>query len=259
MDNEALVTFRLLKSGGKDFDLNVMRFTNSQNPVSDRDFCANDEIQIELQNASYQTKIWYEKRRDEFRILPNNVQKVPNFVFANVYLAYLLQDPISVLKNYQQQIKSNKDLNFISHRNHKQGLYEKIFNENTTFEDMLCSFYLYNLMVEPRKLSFEQTFKTPIYHLLSLFKIVFTKYLKAKFDPSINVNKHIIKIYEKNERDILLKTLQFVHDFVAKQTGETLFLEANYEKIRYLFHDLEIKPADIEGVILRRENGIEIE
>jgi hypothetical protein len=35
MDSEALVTFRLLKSGGKDFDLNVTRFTNSQNPVND--------------------------------------------------------------------------------------------------------------------------------------------------------------------------------------------------------------------------------
>ncbi|MEY3400634.1 MAG: hypothetical protein RLZZ86_237 [Cyanobacteriota bacterium] len=45
---ESLVTLRLLKSGGKDFDLNVTRYTNSQNPVDDRDFCANDDIQIML-------------------------------------------------------------------------------------------------------------------------------------------------------------------------------------------------------------------
>jgi hypothetical protein len=48
MDGESLVTLRLLKSGGKDFDLNVTRYTNSQNPVDDRDFCANDDIQIML-------------------------------------------------------------------------------------------------------------------------------------------------------------------------------------------------------------------
>lgn len=40
MDSESFVTLRILKSGGKDFDLNVTRFTNSQNPVSDRDFVA---------------------------------------------------------------------------------------------------------------------------------------------------------------------------------------------------------------------------
>ena len=64
MDSESLITLRLLKSGGKDFDLNVTRYTNSQNPVDDRDFCANDDIQIKLQIESYQTNIWYEKRRD---------------------------------------------------------------------------------------------------------------------------------------------------------------------------------------------------
>jgi uncharacterized iron-regulated protein len=96
MDSEALVTFRLLKSGGKDFDLNVTRFTNSQNPVDDRDFCANDDIQIELQKASYQTKVWYEKRRDEFRNVPESIIVIPNHIFANAYLAYHLQDPINV-------------------------------------------------------------------------------------------------------------------------------------------------------------------
>ncbi|HMP32240.1 MAG TPA: AIPR family protein, partial [Saprospiraceae bacterium] len=144
MDSETLVTLRLLKSGGKDFDLNVTRFTNSQNPVNDRDFCANDDLQIHLQNASYQTPIWYEKRRDEFRETPNGIKKVPNHVFANVYLAYHLQDPVSVIKNYAQRTRTNKDLNFISHRDHKDGLYEKVFNKDTNFEDMLCAFYVFN-------------------------------------------------------------------------------------------------------------------
>jgi hypothetical protein len=38
--------------------------------------------------------------------------------------------------------QTQKDLNFISHRENKDGLYEKIFNDETKFEDMLCAFYV---------------------------------------------------------------------------------------------------------------------
>nr|WP_199308534.1 AIPR family protein [Aphanizomenon flos-aquae] len=146
MDSESLVTLRLLKSGGKDFDLNVTRYTNSQTPVDDRDFCANEDIQIMLQKASYETNIWYEKRRDEFRETPENIIKVSNYVFANAYLAYHLQYPASVLKNYNQELKPGKDLNFISHKEDKDGRYEKIFNDQTTFENMLCAFYVFEVI-----------------------------------------------------------------------------------------------------------------
>ncbi|MFT5917204.1 MAG: hypothetical protein ACI81T_003719, partial [Bacteroidia bacterium] len=180
MDSEALVTLRLLKSGGKDFDMNVTRFTNSQNPVQDRDFCANDDVQIRLQNDSYSTGIWYEKRRDEFRNTPKNVRKIPNYVFANAYLAYHLQDPVSVIKNFSQRSRLSKDLNFISHREHKDGMYEKIFNTDTSYEDMLCAFYVFDTVNEVTPFSYQEMFKTNIYHLLALFKVAFTKYLKSK-------------------------------------------------------------------------------
>ena len=184
-----MVTLRLLKSGGKDFDLNVTRYTNSQHPVDDRDFCANDDIQIMLQNASYQTNIWYEKRRDEFRETPENIEKVSNSAFADTYLAYYLQDPSSVLKNYNQQQQTSKDLNFISHKEHKDGFYEKIFNDETTFENMLCGLYVFDVIHYATILQYEDTFKTGLYHLLALFKVGFTKYLTAKFGDNINVNK----------------------------------------------------------------------
>jgi hypothetical protein len=95
MDSESLITLRLLKSGGRDFDLKVTRYTNSQNPVDDRDFCANDDIQIRLQNESFNTCVWYEKRRGEFRNIPDSVGVVSNETFADAYLAYHLQDPVS--------------------------------------------------------------------------------------------------------------------------------------------------------------------
>ena len=160
MDSEAFVTFRLLKSGGKSFDLNVTRFTNRQNPVQDRDFCANDDIQKALQNASYQTNIWYEKRRGEFRETPQGVKIVPNVVFANAYLAYHLQDPVSVLTNYLQRRETEKDLNFISHKDHKDGLYEKIFNTDISYQDMLAAFYVFDTFFKETPYSYEKTFTT---------------------------------------------------------------------------------------------------
>jgi hypothetical protein len=268
MDSEALVTLRLLKSGGKDFDLNVTRFTNSQNPVNDRDFYANDDIQVELQNASYNTNIWYEKRRSEFRELPREVRKITNQIFANLYLAYQLQDPVSVLKNHARYTKTSKDLNFVSHKDDKDGLYEKIFNDRTKFEDMLCAFYVFETIVN-KKLPIQITFNSNLYHLIALFRVAFTKYLQAKYDDKINVNKFIIGIYEKGETDIIRKTFRFLNNFVEKEvevkndqkkttlrTIKFLLELAHYEKIKEQLEELEIKPEDIENIILNEDEEI---
>ena len=270
MDAEALVTLRLLKSGGKDFDLNVTRFTNSQNPVNDRDFCANDDIQVKLQNASYQTQVWYEKRRDEFRETPRGVKKVPNHVLANVYLAYQLQDPVSVIKNYSQRARTSKDLNFISHKDHKDGLYEKIFNKDTSFNDMLCAFYVFDAVNATTPFSYQDTFKTNVYHLLALFKVAFTKYLQSKHgNTSINVNREIIKQYEAGNKEVIIKTFKFLNDFVEKQVEvaddeskttermfKFLFTLSHYEKIKEQLEDTELKPADIENIAIKDKEAI---
>lgn len=269
MDSESLLTLRLLKSGGTDFDLNVTRYTNSQNPIYDRDFCANDDIQIRLQNDSYQTKFWYEKRRDEFRELPEGINEIPSFLFANVYLAYHLQDPVSVLSNYRQYQETKKDLVFVSHKEHKDGLYERIFNDRTSFEDMLCAFYVFDVIDDTTNLSYEDTFKTPLYHLLALFKVAFTKYLQAKFGSKINANKYIVNIYEKGEKEVVLKTFKFITRFVTKQFEvennkekeiegmiKFLFKLSHYEKIKDDLEDLNISVKDIEDIVLEDSDEI---
>lgn len=289
MDNEIFITLRLLKSGGKSFDLNVTKYTNSQNPVEDRDFYANDNIQVMLQNTSYLTNIWYEKRRGEFRETPENVRRIPNSVFANVYLAYHLQDPVSVVKNYIFRLTNNgKNLNFISHKEHKDGLYEKIFNEKTIFEDMLCAFYIFDFLIYKERIPYEKTFQTWIYHLLALFKVVFSKYLKAKFkSDKLNVNKHIIDIYKndtKNDRrndrrnnsgsknkDNILKTFEFISKFIDKELEiennkpvnktnnkmrKFLLESSHYERVRDSLEELDISVNDIEEITLENETSI---
>ena len=80
------------------------------------------------------------------------------------------------------------------HKEHKDGLYEKIFNEETKFEDMLCAFYVSHVIFENKSLSYSDSFQTTFYHLLALFKVAFTKYLKAlkeKISPKAKVSSKI--------------------------------------------------------------------
>ncbi len=267
MDSEALVTLRLLKTGGETFDLSVTRYTNSQNPVQDRDFCANDDIQVRLQNDSFKTNFWYEKRRDEFREVPEGVREISNVVFANCYLAYHLQDPVSVMNNYMQGGKTNKDLLFISHKDNKDGLYEKIFNEDSKFEDFSTSFSLM-LIISNKDSNFADTFSTNIYHILSLFKTVFTKYCKLKYSPNINVNLHIQDLFDKDNVGIILKTFSFVSEYIAKefmneektslnQEKFSSFMTSNsqYERVKGKLEEVEITTDLIENIVLKPKNS----
>lgn len=220
MDNQGLITLRLMQSGGKNFDLNVTRFTNSQNPVNDRDFYANDSIQERLQQESYQTDVWYERRKGEFREIPNGIGVVSNEVLAPLYMAYILQD-ISSMFLYNVYLKeTRKNLNFISKNDRKDGQYEMIFNERTTFEDMLCAFYLGRTI---HKSNIESNNR--FYFKLCLFKTLVTKYLSQKYSPDINVNKQIIKLYKEGNTNILIKAFAFIDDFVKNHPEH--YLERN--------------------------------
>ncbi len=212
IDREALISLRIVKSGGKDFDLRVTRFTNSQNPVTDRDFYANDDIQIQLQQQSFNTKIWYEKRKDEFRSVPTGITKVSNTVFAFSYLSYYLQEPTLAIKSFDLQNENNKNILFISHKDSSEGLYEKIFNDVTIFEDMLCSFYLFDLIFE--YLCDRESKHIPnnnSLHNLAIFKGVYPKYLKLKGINSPNLSRFVIKKYESNDIEEIVGLMAFIN------------------------------------------------
>lgn len=280
MDTEILITLRLLKSGGDIFDLNVTRFTNSQNPIQDRDFCANNPIQEKLQKDFYNTKFWYEKRRGEFRdedkeideeLKNRGIKIVPNVVFANAYLAYHLQDPISVFNNFQQMKKSKKDLIFLSHKENKDGLFEKIFNDDTRYEDMLCSFYVFDTIFKRIPLNYGDIASTNLYHVLSLFKIVFTKYIHKKINDSVSINRHIIQLYQADDKKIIIKTFKFINEFINQQIGDidkvdkdilerhVKFLTAHgsYERIKEELENLDLDISKIENMPIKNDEAPE--
>ncbi len=268
IDSEALITLRLLKSGGRDFDLKVTRYTNSQNPVNERDFRANDDIQVRLQHEFYSTNLWYSKRRGEFRTLPKGVKRVPNNVFANCYLAYHLQDPVGVINNHRQIKDTKKNLLFVSHKDDKDGLYEKIFNDESKFEDFVISYYLFDIIIKRFAYELEDTFSSNLYHVLSLFKLVFTKYCKSKFGESINITLKIQKLYESNDTEIILKTFKFINEFLLQEFNRNeaeksfdkfvslLTSSSQYERVKGKLEEIEINTTTIETIELKEKDEV---
>ena len=262
MDNEISITLRLLKSGGKDFDLQVTRYTNSQNPISDRDFHANDEVQIRLQKESFKTKFWYEKRQDEFRgKVPEGIKVISNEKFAKAYVAYELPDSISSIASITG---NGANFNFVSNKNHPDGLYEKIFNEDTNFENMLCSLYIIGLIEDFLK-SYNSTFgfSRDVMYYLGFFKIVFSKYIDKKYaHTSIPINKKIMELIGKEDTSILIKVLYFIGSkFREKEPNvpihddtnyhERLFYDkSQYEMLKNYFDEMEISVEDIDNIVI---------
>ena len=83
----------------------------------------------------------------------------------------------------------------------------------------------------------------------------------------MNVNKYIIRAYERGKKDPILKTFKFINQFVNKQLevknneektteGMIKFLVklSHYEKIKDALDDLNISVKDIEDVVLEDDD-----
>lgn len=219
MDEDTFITFRLIRSAGQDFNLNVTRFTNSQNPISGRDFHANDTIQEQLQQEFFNTKVWYEKRDGEFREYPEDIQIVSNVSFAEYYLAFGLQDPVSLMQ------EDSKNLVFLSEKEHPNGLYEKIFHPFVKWEDLLASFYMTKIMFSDTQQRFINKNKMPrrdAYHILALSYTCLKNHFTRKFGEKVAVFKKIIELYQKSQYSVLDKALEFsLHFWMENIKGET--------------------------------------
>ena len=204
MDTDARIMLRLIRSSDEDLNTEITKFTNLQNPLYNRDFFSNDDIQIKLQNASFETNYWYEKRRGEFRqndeINKYNIQIATNELVALTYVSFFKQDPVNSIMN--------SDNFFVSKKEDAKGLYEYIFNDTTKYEDMLASLLMWELIV---KLFGQQkdddSIAKPVLDFfmpsLALSKIVLKKYLLKRFNhkKELNLTGYIIKQFKENNKD----------------------------------------------------------
>jgi len=219
MDKEVLLTLRLLKVNSQELSLKITRFTNSQNPMEERDFWANDDIQIQLQQASFNTSYWYEKRRGEFRELPEGVQSVSNQEFALLHLTFNLQKPVEA---YQALHSKPKDYSFVSRKDDSMGLYETIFKDQPIYFEDIFSAFLFAKKVQPHIIKRLHIPFSNFLHTLTLSKTLLEKYYQWKFKSSkIQVNKQILKQFNKNDTDLFIK----IATFTTKKTYSILDID----------------------------------
>lgn len=241
MDSDAKISLRLIRSSNDDMNLEITRYTNSQNPMEDRDFWANDAVQIRLQEESFQTKYWYAKRRGEFRVVPDGVKVIDNEEFAKYYYYFYIGNAESL------EYEPHKI--FISQKENKEGIYEEIFNKDTHFEDMLSAFFMSEAC---EKYAGEYYDLVPLMPskevLLPLSKIIFEKYIGMKYNPNVNMNRQVKKYFEQHFDFLLKKIFRFTHIsfdlfmFQASKMGDTpTFIEVKREfgKINFTIQDIE--------------------
>ncbi|MBL5946066.1 AIPR family protein [Enterobacter asburiae] len=214
LDEEVKITFRLLKSGGDEFDLKVTKYTNSQNPVNDRDFWSNDPVQQSLQNYFFATSFWYEKREGEFKEVPEHVDKIANFYFGAAYWSFCHNGAVDLMNSSFSLRDNDVDLLFVSRIDNQEGLYEKVFNKNVLHREFHASFIMLDQAAQIpflRGLAATQLRFSNSFHLLSIARVVMEKYLKAKYGPEVQVIPFILKEagdYKCGEKvDILLKIM----------------------------------------------------
>lgn len=215
MNRDALLTMRLLIVNSESLSLKITRYTNSQNPMEERDFRANDDIQVRLQQESFQTKYWYEKRRGEFRDVPEGVEVITNKDFAIYHLAFNLEKPNETGKS----LLSNKDLFFISRQDNKDGLYEDIFLENPISFKMLLAAYLFAKSMVQFFENDNSDFEPPILQIITLSKILLKKYLSYKFSDKLDIIKFILDKYEK-EQSLFIKIIKYTTIVTYNYLGE---------------------------------------
>ncbi len=136
LDRNVIISFRLIESSNSEFNLKITRYTNSQNTMEERNFYANDDIQIRLQRESFAFPIWYEVRTEEFRAYPetgnNTVKAVSNAEMIKPYLALFMQNPYRAIHASNMAFyKESENLN---------GYYDDVFHAETKYKDIYYAF-----------------------------------------------------------------------------------------------------------------------
>ncbi|ELE5877580.1 AIPR family protein [Vibrio cholerae] len=253
IDSDARITLRLLKSGGKEFDLKVTRFTNSQNPVSERDFWSTDEIQSRIQTYFYGTNVWYEKRSGEFRKKPKDIIKVPNDIIASAYLAFWLSKPVSVFEASMLREREGTDLIFTSYKENPDGLYETIFNKDTNEEDVYASFCMLDILTDSGLFDISNIYFTNGFHVLAISKVVLQKYLDNKFSSDVNIVSYIIKSYQDKNLKTIRQCIKYASIFMRNEIEAVDTEDEEREK----FINLMTKNSHFE-LLLEKINKSEI-
>ncbi|MEN9610399.1 MAG: hypothetical protein RLZZ628_1213 [Bacteroidota bacterium] len=262
MDNYARIALRLIGSGDEAFNLQITRYTNMQNPMENRDFCANDDVQQRLQNESFATDIWYEKRRSEFRLDALEKKQLGIAILSNIdlvapYLAFYLQKPMDAA--------TRENDFFVARKEDKDGLYETIFNEQTKYEDLYAAYFVARLYDEyeymPHKTLPSQFQKLSLF-AIALSKIVMQKYFAlTRWNESgkvLNLSLYLLNLNKSRKAAdwaTLLKILVYaalkIMELSVEQVGKLTTNASFYDTIVEKLEDTGMDIAAIQAIEIK--------
>ncbi len=273
MDLEVKINFRLIRSNNDDINLEITRYTNSQNPMEDRDFWANDAVQVRLQEESFKTNYWYEKRRGEFRVVPKGVEVIKSSEFAKAYIAFWLQNPYAINDMAVAEVFEINHINplFVSQTEQFNGLYELVFNQSVNFNKLLSALFIKRFLEQqvPLQLMWlhlihnqfiqSEHLVSNTWFCLNFMKIIIERYSEKKYGKNADLNRLIKRYYFDKEGHILKKMLFFI--FTESDNALSLQKEVLNEQLRPFaqickehFETLSFEAEDIEKIEIPENN-----
>lgn len=171
---------KIYQTSNKELKASIAEFTNSQNPVKNRDIRSIDEIQIKLEKEFQLLGYYYERKKDQYKIYPKE-KRLDSEKIGQILFAY---------NGKPGEAKNRKSLIFDSE-------YDNIFGSKANAKDILKKYNLY-LFIEDKKRTLEEKYSFLKY--ATYYILYFCSILIDKEEYDIERDKEII--YQKSLENI---------------------------------------------------------
>jgi len=178
---EITILCKVYQTDNTNFKSKIAEYTNSQNPVKDRDIRSIDLIQIKLEEEFRQLGYFYERKRSQHENEERN-KKIDSEKLGQALLSFNLEMPAEA-KDKKRIIFGDK--------------YDEIFNDDLLAGDALNIFNLY-LEIEKKKL--ENKTKKPYLMYATYYVMFFIKKLNNKDEE-----QRLIELY-----DVALERIEYI-------------------------------------------------
>ncbi len=121
------VLVRIYETTGRELSQKIAEYTNSQNPVKNRDIRANDYVQKKLEKELLALNWYYERKKGAYRNKPRE-RRLDSEKIGQVLMAFYNDLPGDA-KNKKRLIFEDK--------------FEDVFNDDLTAEQVLLAYHLY--------------------------------------------------------------------------------------------------------------------
>lgn len=173
--DEMTVLCKIYETDNVEFKTRIAEYTNSQNPVSNRDIHAIDVIQVKLGEDLRNFGYFYERKKNQFDSEIKE-KRIDSEKVGQAMLAFYLEKP--------GEAKNKKSIIFGQE-------YSNIFNDNLTASKVIEIITLYR-EIEKRKIE-NAKIKPHLMHSSYYIMFFINKIYKVRADPSIK----LISLYEE--------------------------------------------------------------